>query len=323
MKEEKQKTSHMEVELNICGKFFEFMGLQYFSLKELNAQNVNKRPTIFRTFHLVILILILCTTLVLSIEENSTSHGKVTAKNVIMLAVKSSLNIGLTSVMCISLVQSFMSTKKNKKIFLNLKKISEITHQEFGVEVNFKSLKAKSLRRLCFIYVGFAALHGSVTLFYIFNEKILVKMFIAIYPFAFLLATNFKITFYVELINFSLELLKKLIMDIFQHKPIGIIENIDFHLKRVKSKNDPLEQLRAIRKIFNLINECGGLQNKSHGFMLLIMLCTLVISLTVSGYDLFVALFTKVAFDRFPGKLTTRLFINLTLLLSNYVCNIL
>lgn len=292
----------METELKSFLNIFELLGLQYFSITELNVDNFKKRPTFLRAIFMLVLITIVCSLMIFFVtNETSAVEGKVTAKNVIMYAVKRSFNLGMILVCCSSIVQSFVSTKKMKKVFMNIRQVVEIAKVEFDVCVDFKRFKKSALRKLWFLLLFFATIHGSVTLFYWNEENLFIKMFFGAIPVVFLLIIVYKIVFFIALINYQLELLSDIITDIFQYHPIKIIENINFHLTSVKTIEDPLEKSRFARKIFNIIFESGALINSSNGLTMLLMLSTLVISLTVSGYETFVIIVDGLSLKHIPA----------------------
>jgi hypothetical protein len=292
----------METELKTFLNIFELLGLQYFSLRELTVDNLKKRPTFLRAIFMLILVTIVCSLMIFVVNsDNPEVEGKVTAKNVVMFAIKRSFNLGMILVCCSSIVQSFVSTKKIKKVFMNIRQVVKIVQSEFDVCVDFKRFKISALKKLWFLLIFFATIHASVTLVYWNEENLFIRTFLGAIPVVFLLIVVYKILFFIALINYQLELLSEIVKDIFQYHPIKIIENINFHLTSVKTVEDPLEKLRSARKIFNIIFESGALINSSNGFTILIMLITLVISLTVSGYEVFIIIVGGLPIKNIPS----------------------
>lgn len=289
MKTEKFKKPAMETELSSCLKVFEFIGLQFFSLKDLTVDNSKKRPTFFRAVFMMVFVTIICLLMIgFILKDNTAITGKVSAKTIVMHVIQRSFNIGMILVCCSSTIQSFVSTLEIKRVFMNLKEIEKIINQEFSVQIDFKTFKENAWKRLYIMLTSFTILHGGTSLFHMYEEDIVVKIFLGALPVLFLIMIVYKMIFFVALINFSLRLLDDLITDIFQYQPINIIDNINYHLTSVKTTENLLERLRAARKIFNIIFENGALINKSNGLTTLIILTTVVISLTVAGYEAFV-----------------------------------
>ena len=297
----KSRKIPVEEALNSCCNLFEVMGQQYFNLKNLTARNVDQRPSVLRIIYMLVLVTTLYALLVAA--THSKSEGKITPKNVITFALKRVLHTGMTSVLCLSFVQSFVTTKSKKKMFLILKEISEIFRQEFDFEVDLESYKKKTWKRLSFILTCFLFMHGTVVFSQEADQYFVLRMVLSAFPFVFMIVSVYKVIFFVDLINFYLEDLETLLMNILQSEPVGIIETMKLHLKSVKSMKDPIDDLRIARKIFNLIGQCAELQNKSQGFIILVMLSTMIISVTATGYDLFVVFVSKGPTEPLPGKI--------------------
>jgi hypothetical protein len=236
------------------------------------------------------ILMIVITFLVLfeSAVDESMITGEVTAKNIFMYGAKRFLSIGLASTMFTAIVQSFTSTKTTKRIFDNIAKIFEIAINDFAGEVNLESFRKSLRQKLLFFVSVFAISHGILTIFLLEIETALVALVLPTLAILLLLCIMFKTVFYVSLINFTLQLLNQIIVDTFQCYPVKISENINYHLKHVKDKNDPLENLRKCRKLFNLIFETANMFNSCNGLTFLVLLCSLVTSITLSGFNFFV-----------------------------------
>lgn len=282
-----EKSSRLEVELDSCLKIFEVMGLQYFTLKNLKLENPHQRPTVLRTFYLIFVAIIGFTSLVLGVFDNTTVNKKITSSNVIIFGVKRFLNVAIASVMCFGTILSFLSTRENEEIFKNFKKISGIVNN-LDMEMDFKVFKKSSWRVLILILSVFTVVHGLLGYYVRHEENVFLLMTLLGVSIMFLLMILHKTVFYVSLVNFSLEVLNKIIANIFQNIPVNIEENISYHFKSVKPKEDPLEELKKTREIFNLVYKSGKIINKCNGFTLFALMSSLVTSLTLSGYELFI-----------------------------------
>lgn len=301
MEKENEKNSMMESDLDSCLKVFEVLGLQYFSLKHLTRENVNKGPSFCRVAVMLVLLIFVCTLLIFFIVE-SESLERVTAKNVVIFAVKNSLNFGLLAVCSISIIESFVCTKNVKKVFLNLKTLVETSHQKLGVSVNLKSFKKSVWKRMLSTFLVLSVAHVSIAVVYMNNIDDFINIVLVSVPLIFFMIVVVKINFYVHLINFELEILNQMVAETFHQQPFKIIENINVHLTSVKSCIDPLEDLRVTREVFNLIYESGKLINESIGLTVLTMLTSSVVSLTVSSYELFIVCIGGMSANIVPGE---------------------
>lgn len=297
----------MEEELNSCLVIFELIGLQYFSLKTL-VKDSNKKPSIVRTIFMVVLMVLMTILVVLFVtsEDLETDNQKVTAKNFITFAIQHSMNFGLILVILVSMVQSFMTTSKTKKLFLNVKEIAKLSYDEFNFTVNFKSIKKAALRRSYVLMTFFITVHFSTFFFRADSPEDVIPMLLGILPILYLLLIVYKFIFYVGMVNKQLNFVGKLLHETFKNPPpIKTIDNKNMHSLYVKpAKNceeDHFKKLLATRKIFNLVYENGLLVNDSNGFTILIVLLDLVVALTASGYEIFVIIVGGLPVEKIPG----------------------
>lgn len=280
----------MEKELNECLVIFEIIGLQYFSLKYLSRNIGRKYPSAVRTVFMVVLLMTLLVSLTAFVLSDDTFvSGKLTPKNVLLFAIQKTINLGLIVVECASVVQSFISTKHIKKVYLNIRNISDLTQKEFAVKVDYEKIKNSAWRKFTGAMVIFITIHGSVTLtqYQTFDE--IIPMLIGILPIFFLLMIVYKFVFYVALIHHLLEFLNDLLEKVFSYQqPMESINNLIFlSLKPAKSSQRVLMKMITVQKVYNLIYEIGILVNKSLGLTMLILLTIFVIVLTVSKLHVF------------------------------------
>ena len=290
----------MEQELNGNLKVFELMGLQYFSLKSLRFANADDRPSCFRILWMLLLLsLLLFLMLGYIISETSEMNEKLTAKNLMTFSIRHALNIGIILVMFSSIIQSFWFTKSAKKIFLNMKIISDLAQQEFGIQTNFKTVKIEMRKRFGALLFYFILTHG--TLISLHHRKAQFQLMFGAFPMIFLLTVVCKFVFYVSTINHHLIFLKKILENIFKNQPDQVKHDLA-SVRPIKLYQNSLKELQTVRKIYNLIYENGTLVNDSNGFAILVMLCSFVIALTISGYEIFVIIVGGLPYNRIPRK---------------------
>lgn len=284
------KTQKMEKELNSSLILFEVLGLQYFSLKSLNKENVNVRPSAFRFLYMLVMCSVVTSLMVCFILFTTPQmENKVTAKNAVTFAVQNMISVCIILVVCISFFQSFASTSLVKRIFLNSNEVAELCYNEFKIFIDINRIKKSVWKRLLAVLIFLLFVYGILISVHLKSPLDIFPMFVLILPMIFLMMISFKLTFYVRMINIKLKLLKNILEDIYTHLKLG--QTMVVTCTTIKSI-EPLEnhssKLIVARRIYNLIYENGILINASNGLTILILLMTLVVSLTASGYELFV-----------------------------------
>ena len=298
-------------ELNSSLIIFELMGLQYFSLKLLTLKNASERPSITRTVYMLVVLVVMTAIAFWFVTTEAVLKNEaenLTAKNILTFAIQHSLNFGFTLVIVSSVVQSFVTNSKVKKIYLNIREVADIAQESFNVKVNFTAIKRTLSRKLKILVVSFLSLQ--LTIFFIKSEPRpdVVAMLVGIIPMMYLLMVAYKFVIYVSMVNSQMKFVLKLIEEVFKEPPIPIKTvdaiNINFmHAKRINKNEYPMRKLLAVRRIFNLIYDNGKLINESNGFTILIVLIDLVIAITASGYKVFVIILGGMPMADIPGKI--------------------
>lgn len=293
---------NMFQELNSCLVIFELIGFQFFSLKALNQTNHKDRPTTLRTIYMMTILVLLAIKMYFFIVmgiDIQKSNVKITAKNVVMLAIQRFMDFGLVLVIFTNLIQSFVSTRSIKMVFLNVKEIVQLAKNEFSFVVNFEKIRFATWKRFYIMLIGVGTFH-SITAYLMFhNNQTIIPMLAAVVPVFFLIMIVYKFVFYVGMINNQLEFLAKLLENIFVRKSSKIVDN--FPKKHVKF-DDPIRKLRAARQIYNFIYHNSTLINDSLGLTILVLLAVLVTSLTACGYKIFVIIIGGLPTDEIPGE---------------------
>lgn len=300
----KFKVMNMESELNAYLVMLELTGLQYFSLKTISKENFKQRPSVLRLVQMLFLLTVITSSVVIFIiSDHSHYAARLSAKNVMMYAIQHSMNINLVLVAGSCLVQSFVSTRSTKKIFLNLREISELCFRDFKVPFDFVALKRASWKRFFFMIIGFSIMHGALALNYSKQPDVMLQIAFGTLPMLFLNFVSMKFIFYVNLVNFELNLLGHLMKNIFKPKTLRVYDLISVKtLISVDPHNVKLRKLQTARKIYNLIYETGNLVNDSNGLTVLIFLTSFVIALTASGYEIFVIIIGDLETEKIAGK---------------------
>lgn len=291
---QKVKAPQIADELHSSTILFEMFGLQYFSLKSLKDHGVPQKLPYLRAIYMIFLIFLYTSLMAIYVfTDESFLDRRVTAKTVLTYTIQHSMKIGLFLVIFSSVLQSFLSTKKLATIFENFRKVFEITSEDFNVTQNFIKIKQRFKINVTLMIIFLL----STQVFLIVMDTKSFEEFIFLccgtLPIIFVLLTVFKFVFYVQMINHELKMLSNLVEGIFRLQSPKIIEQLDLHLISVKPHrfyDDVFKKFVSAKKIYNILYENGSLLNGSMGFTMLVLLIVLVITLTASGYQIFVIL---------------------------------
>lgn len=283
---------------------FEVFGLQYFSLQKLSPENFKTKPGHCRILYMLfILVIIVSMTVGYIIHDHTQILEPITMKHLVMIAVQQSMNFGILLVVTVSLVQSYVSTNNIKGIFMNTRDIIQLCVYDFKIAIDFNRIKSEARKTLRNFVIFITTLHGTLMLIHMNSFDELLQMMLGMLPIFFLVMVEYKFVFYVDMVNRQLEFLKNLLEDTFKYQLIRNIDDFNFHLtvRPIKAPDDPIRKLRAAWKIYMKIYDISRLINDSIGLTVLVMLMSLVIALTVSGYEIVVILVGGLPLKRLPG----------------------
>lgn len=302
----------MEEEIGSSLFVFELLGLQCFSLKSLTPENVNKRPTILRTIYMILLFccIFALTARYVSYDRTFMLERR-TPKDLLIFVIQNSMNFGMILVILSSFIQSYASTETIKKVYLNSKEIAQLCFDVFMVVVDFKKAKEAAWKRILKGIVFLATLHTTVIFWHMQTNGTNLLPLLVLFPTSYLLMITFKYVFYVAMVNDQLIVLQEFLERMLNQ--IKVIETVNS--RSIQSADDPfpLCKLRTLWKIYNIIYENGTLINDSQGLTILIILASLIVALSVSGYHMLVILIGGMPFNQLPGNnklISSELFID-------------
>lgn len=275
----------MEDALNSFLFVFELMGLQYFSLVH---DNLKDRPTSFRTAFMIVIVTLISTILFCYLLFVPLKAEIITSKNVLNFAIKHSMALGLLLVVYTSLIQSYISTRSIKKVYLNTKDIVRISFREFNMPVDFNLIKRAARKSFLLMSLFLVTVHITLSIRKVNSLLNALDSAFSLFAIFFLLMIVYKFVFYVAMVNNQLLLMRDLLRGIFKNiitKPFNLTSS-----EIVALTEDPLRKFRAARKIYNLIYDNAALINDSNGLTILILLISIVITLTASGYEIFISI---------------------------------
>jgi hypothetical protein len=300
----------MEEELNNALIIFEAIGLQYFSLKQVTRKNLWMRPSNVRTFYMIILLCLITGVAVWFVQGEAVieTNETITAKNILTYALQHSINVGFVLVIIVSLMQSYFTTPKVKKIYLNMKEIAEIAMDQFNIKKDFSLVRKSASKRVKVVIFSFLAIH--FTTYFIRSASVtdIVPMLIGLLPIFYLVMIVYKFVFYVAMINGQMRFVLKLLEETFKTPPIFVktVESMKINVTNVqlvRKHENSMSKLLGVRRIFNLTYENGSLINESNGLTILIVLVDLVIGVTAAGYQIFVIFIGGLPTEKLPGKI--------------------
>lgn len=306
------KELKMEKNLSSVLVLFEVAGLQYFSLKSLTLENFKIRPSCYRFFYLIFLLVSISALNVfyfLSAIE-IIKIDNVTDKKMLSFIVQNSLNFGLIVVAIVSLIQSFSSTPQMKEIFLNNKEIDRIYYESFGFILDYGKLRKEATRRVGILVCFFIFSNGGLTvarMTFCENQKSSFLEFISsVFPVSLLLLSALKFQFFVNMVNYQLCFLESVMKGIFHRNALCFADKKHFPIVEVVKINvkpfeDVNKKLKAALEVYSLIYENGRLINDSNGWTVLAFFFSLTMALTASGYELFVIAMGGLSIDYLPG----------------------
>lgn len=287
----------MEDALNNFLFVFELMGLQYFSLVN---DNLKDRPTALRTAFMFVIITLISTLLLCYFSFVPLKEEIITSKTVLNFAIKHSMGVGLLLVVYTSIIQSYISTRSIKKVYLNTKEIVRIVYREFNVPVDFNLIKRAARKSILLMSLFLVTVHIVLAIKTVKSLLNAIDSVFSLFAVFFLLVIVYKFVFYVAMVNSQLLLMRDLLRGVFKNfitKP-----NFTTSSEIARLTEDPLKQFRAARRIYNLIYENASLINSSNGLTILILLISIVITLTASGYEIFISIVGNIPETQISSK---------------------
>jgi hypothetical protein len=282
--------------------FLEVYGMQYFSLKTLRNESVNRRPGVCRNLILLAVLgsVLFCLGFKEFMLKPFSSDQDLKETNILMLFMSKALDVIRIIQLLSSIVLSFLMTRKVKKMFINSREISKILVEHFKISESFEKNIEVGKRFLTFAMVCLI-IQFFVIYFGIRSYDILISQLITLHFSSLLVAAVFKVLFLVSMVHDQLENLIKAITSINAPAPIRIMDNIFLHLIKSKNEENPSKKLVYARKMYNLITDNACIVNQSCGLSILLYLTSITMFLTSRGYETLVMLLDGVFTDKAPS----------------------
>lgn len=285
----------IEEDLNGCLIIFELVGLQYFSLKSMNDDNVKNGPAkcrkVFPMVQLTFIGVVLITILV-NFEPPMTDE--VNAKSVLLFLIVQLSNLGIVLMSLISFIKSYTSTRRIKKIFSE-KNLGNCEKKFLRLD-GLRCDKKASLVEVCCNADVLRCYNCGVDWRRHFSRGTAGG---ASDSFSAPLGLS---VHFLRRLNCQLATLSALLQNSFNYKSIRIIDNVELYVTQLKPADESLIKLRAAMKVYNLIFEIGSLISDSFGSTTLMLLINFVIAATAAGYEAFIVVVGGLPTDIITGK---------------------
>lgn len=287
-----QKHQIFQTEFNFFVKLFEIYGFQHFNASKLSDKNVNEKPSKIR-FGFMLIRLFTMIFLIIAFIINFASKRNAIYLNPLTKLFQIVLIFVMISFGICSILESYISACKVKQLYMNFSKILFIMTNVLKISINFSQWKKK-------LYLKFTAFSIVVTVLYFGplrnykgRELVLVLGYL---PNTIVVIIFLQYFFCVSFVNNSVQNLIIYIKKM-QHKDEMRAKEV-WHSKHVQMfECDKIENLQTCERIYNLISECVELINESFGLTALLMIYLMLITVTMSGYRLFVPFFEGKSFD--------------------------
>lgn len=299
--------SSSDTHLNMCGVLFQVFGQIFFSVKNLKIDNQKKFPTLASTLHFIIAFIFLTTQIVaytIAIESSVISQS-LTMKTALSLTVQYLMLCGIPSIIWVNLIQSYMATLTTKKFFLNILKISKMCQRDFSYGTDSRILMNEVLRSFASIILFVMTKEISVLILEEYSDRRgpFYRRISAFFSYVYIFTIGTKFCFMVNIINVHLELISKLIQEVFNVRDynVGILglypkNATSYQIKELQTK------ILKIKQIYNLVFENAEIINQSMGITILTIATVSIISITVTGFRIFEVIVGNLPISVLPGK---------------------
>lgn len=295
--------------LSQCASFFQIFGHQYFSVASLRPESQNKYPSLGYTIYFLVVFASLSTQLIfiafISTKNEDTPEAALSAKTIFTFMVQHSMNIGLLAILFVSLIQNYATTPLIKKLYLNCIKISKISEQDFNHLIDHRRTRAFVFKAFILIICLYSMTESTFYLLetYLGGERVWETTLLAILPLIFLHTVSFKFIFFVELVNFHLNAISKLIPGIFDFQPTTINHsNVLVKPMKFRDNHSLVIKIRNIRKIYGIVFENVEIINLAMGKTILTVVVVMVIVITSTCYSLFLLIIGKIPVVHIGGN---------------------
>lgn len=278
------KVLKLEEELHNSVMVLEVAGLQYFSLKRLTKLNIDERPSVARVTYVIVISAVFLSMVVFGLAQSNNISKKVEktspTHNILMAAASSLQWWGRIINFVLTVVHSYITSRKVKKFFLNSREVIQLLIQEFNHVMDLDQINNSAWKRFgimtfvtCFCFF-----------FFLYDQRDLSSfamiVFVTLPTHVFILITVYKFLFFVDLVNQQMKDLNFVLVKLIPREDSKITSEM-------RLTNGLLTKLKTARRIFSLIHKNGVLVNTTNGVPILIDVILLILVLLLRGYEMF------------------------------------
>ena len=264
-------------------KVFEIFGLQYFSFKDLEKRKNKKWPGKFHTCYFVFVLILFSSSMAVGVSfAFDASEKRITAKTGFNFMIKLFMKLGLISTIIIGTIESFVKTNQLKEIYIKIKEVSSMCLMHFDFEVDYSRFY-KAWKIKFFISFSFYIISNSEFIILSPNPgQAFFHRALGFLPILFFGFLVFKLSLHVDLVNFQLQSLKKLMSkEVFMKVIPTHPSNVKYILQ---------SRALALRKVYNLIYDISEIVNNFLAFSALSIIVVLTVIIINSSFRCIVAI---------------------------------
>lgn len=270
-------------------RVFELFGLQYFCFKALVENVQQKRSKLFYLIYFIFLLVSFSVSMTIYVAATGDDHIRFNIKTGFNYIIKVIIELGLIAIMIGGLIESYVKTSQLQEIVKKAKEISSFCKTEFNHLIDYENFnKTWHKKTYCLAILLFSA-HGLMCLTFYVTTGIFLPLLIGFPPVIVLALIVFKFAFYVDLVNFQLENMHKVMLKSSCSK---------------KTKQYHNCKILAFRRCYILIYDMAGNVNSGSSACLLMILTFFIVVIISAGYECLV-----IFIARFKMKVIIREFL--------------
>jgi hypothetical protein len=265
----------------VCFKIFEIVGVQNFSLNQLNDDKL--KFSIFRfcwIFMKIVGILVITKISSELFEDEDVADIKT---NPMLKLLETGMLALLLFTIIINIFKTYSATNDIKQIYLNFKKSHNLIPNKLP-HITIEEMKKSKINFLIkFIFIIFLVilLHFNN----IYESKNVLILFLSGLPTFMVYLASFQVIFMIDLINQNLKMIKNLIEGIVEN--YKVTKRILIIIPRKPIEYQTMQMLRVCRQMYNLMQETCMIINDVYGFFIIAEISACILYSTYGGYLLF------------------------------------
>lgn len=255
-------------------KFFEFCGLQHFSLQDVIRHNQSKRSKWLHRLHFCSLLIVNLFAIIIHFHYLLDSiDEKILATHFLTLSIRIVFSIGFIAAVIAGLVESLINKKKFQMIIVLMMKISKIFATDLNSILHYSKFKKWLAVKVSVFYLLTTVLIASILLSVELDIAQAVIFLLLTIPQVVTVTILIVFNFYIELVNFQLENLVYYLSQSFS----SIVD--------VRNKRSDRNNILIIRQCYHLICEMSKLVNIVFRYSILIVMVVMIIGAINKTYE--------------------------------------